>query len=450
MGDFQPQLKRNIQADVLKQRLRLLAIPLAVLVLLATWLIHNALQPSPQKKIVMTAGGNNGIYKSFADRYARALEKEGLTLEIRNSSGAVENYERLKDDNSEYDIGFVQSGIGNAKEAPHLQTLASVYYEPIWVFYRGGETLNRLSQLHGRKIAIGVPGSGLRKLTGDLLAEYGISGDNTSLIELTPPLARDALKVGGLDAAFFIGAVDSELIQSMLHSDLKLMSFAQADAIARKFPSLSKVIFPRGAVSLERDLPTQDVALLSATALLVAKDSLHPALAYLLLDTANQIHGEPGYFAARGEFPNSRIEDFPVSDQTRRYFQSGRPFLQRYLPFWLAEFIEHRFVILLPLLAVLFALGQVLPRLYGYGMRGKLVRWYGEIKLLEDEVWLTPAPTPQQLVQWHEDIEQIDAGVNRLHLPQRYFSDVYALKQSIHLVRKRIRSAATAAPAGQA
>lgn len=429
------------------QRLRMIICGIVLLLAGVVWVMIAILKPAVQHTIVITTGADGGIYRGFAERYAKVLKREGITLDIRPSSGAVENFKRLTDDNSEYEVGFIQSGIGDAVSAPNLQTIAAVSYEPIWVFYQASTTIDRLSQLQGKRVSIGVLGSGLQIVANDLLKQNGLTSQNTKLQELDSRKAYQSLKNGTLDAAFFIGRPDAEMLQMLLKSDLKLMNFVQADALVRQFPALSKVTFPRASTSLADDLPHTDVTLLAATALLVSKDTLHPALAYLLLDSANEIHGGQDYFTPRGYFPNQNAEDFPVSDETRRYFKSGRPFLQRYLPFWLANFIERRFIILLPFMALLFGLLQAIPKMYAATMKKRLVVWYREIKSLEDEIWATKNPTIDQVNQWRNEIEEIDANANQIRIPQQYFGDVYALKQAINVVRERILSvAATNSP----
>jgi hypothetical protein len=220
------------------------------------------------------------------------------------------------------------------------------------------------------------------------------------------------------------------------------MSFAQADALVQKFPSLSKVIFPRASTSIVNDLPQTDVTLLAATALLVSKDTLHPALAYLLLDAAKTVHGGEDYFTPRGAFPNLGTDEFPISDESTRYFKSGRPFLQRYLPFWLASFVERRLLILLPFMALLLGLLQALPRMAEARIKHRLVVWYREIKALEDEIWRSRRPSAAQIAQWRIEIEDIDAHASQIRIPQRYFHDLYSLKQAIGVVRSRITQAA--------
>ena len=443
----QMPLRRTQRQALQSKRLRWLTVAGIVLLIATVWLVSLALQPVKRKTIVITAGAEGGIYMAFARRYADALAGEGIALDIRASSGAEENYQRLKDPASPYSIGLVQSGTGNAKDAPNLQTLASVSFEPIWIFYRNGQTIDRLSQLAGMRISVGQRGSGLRTVMLSLLAMHGVAANSAHIEELSAAAASQALRDGQLDAAAFIGAPDIPVIEALLKSDLRLLNLAQADAIVRRFPSLSKVTFPRGAIDLARDKPSQDVTLLSTTALLVAKKTLHTETSYQLLDAINELHGMPSFFADRGDFPNQKIEDFPISDETRRYFRNGRPFLQNYLPFWLANFIEQRFVILLPSIAIFFALLQLVPRLYAYRMRSRLARWYHEVKLLEDEIVAFGRVDPQQHLRWLRELDDIHDSVAGLPIPEAFMRDVYALKHAIRMVHDRIAMSRPIAPA---
>ncbi|WP_233837413.1 TAXI family TRAP transporter solute-binding subunit [Paraburkholderia sp. ZP32-5] len=421
-----------------RKRRRILIAAAIVLLVAFGWMLALVLQPAFQRTIVITTGADNGIYRGFADRYAPLLKREGIKLDIRSSSGSVENYERLTDPNSAYEVGFIQSGTTNPQETDNLQTIAAVSYEPIWVFYRGDATIDRLSQLRGKRISLGVPGSGLLNVSQVLLGYSGITSQNSTLLQMDANAAYQGLESGRVDAAFFIGRPDADMQRTLLTSNLKLMSFAQADALVQKFPSLSKIVLPRASTSVADDLPPHDVTLLAATALLVSRDTLHPALAYLLLDAARTVHGGEDYFTPLGTFPNLRTEEFPISDESIRYFKSGRPFLYRYLPFWLASLIERRFLILLPFMALLIGVLQALPRTLEARIKKRLVVWYREIKALEDEVWKTPHPTRAQIAQWNDDIESIDANASQIRIPYRYFQDVYALKQAIGIVRDRI------------
>ncbi|AZP11785.1 hypothetical protein [Undibacterium parvum] len=105
--------------------------------------------------------------------------------------------------------------------------------------------------------------------------------------------------------------------------------------------------------------------------------------------------------------------------------------MQRYLPFWLANLIEDLLIILLPLF-------QIMPKVYKHIIKRDLIAWYGEIKLLEDEVWENYPPEPEQFQAWMKEIEEIAARVNQLEMPQSHFNEIYILKQSNGIVRERI------------
>lgn len=442
MPRHNPALHRTQKVPMTPGQRRLLIVSAILLLAALGWALAIVLKPAIQRTIVITTGADKGIYRGFAERYAPILKRDGIKLDIRGSSGSIENYERLKNPDSEYEAGFIQSGTATPQETDGLQTIAAVSCEPIWVFYRGEATVDRLAQLRGKRVAIGVPGSGLLNVARVLLTYSGITAGNTELLEMNAMKAYQGLEEGQLDAAFFIGRPDAEMQQTLLNSNLKLTSFAQADALVQKFPSLSKIVFPRASTSIVNDLPQTDVTLLAATALLVSKDTLHPALVYLLLEAARTVHGGDDYFTPLGTFPNLNTSEFPVSDESTRYFKSGRPFLQRYLPFWLASFIERRLLILLPFMALLLGLLQALPRMAQARIKNRLVVWYREIKALEDEIWTNTQPTPNQIAQWRDEIENIDAHASRIRIPERYFEDVYALKQAIGVVRDRIAQAA--------
>ena len=445
MPRHKPPLQRSQKTPMTRARRRFLMIGAIVLLAASAWLMAIVVEPAFQHTIVMTSGADKGIYRGFADRYAPLLKHAGIVLDIRSSSGSVENYERLRDPNSVYEVGFIQSGTTTPKETDNLQTIAVVSYEPIWVFYRGDTTVDRLSQLRGKKISMGVPGSGLLKVAQELLGYSGITSRNSTLLQMDAPTAYQGLKSGQIDAAFFIGRPDAEMQKTLLTSSLKLMNFAQADALAQKIPSLSKIVLPRASTSIAEDLPRTDVTLLAATALLVSKNTMHPALVYLLLDAARTVHGGEDYFTPIGMFPNLDTVEFPISDESIRYFKSGQPFLYRNLPFWLASLIERRLLILVPFAALLIGLIQALPRLLEARMKKRLVVWYREIKALEDEVWNSREPSRSQIEQWRDEIESIDANASKIRIPYRYFQDVYALKQAIGVVRDRIALVAQSA-----
>jgi TRAP transporter TAXI family solute receptor len=351
---------------------------------------YQFVQPAPPSRIVITTGSDSGAYYQFANRYAAILARNGVTLEVKTSAGSLENLARLKSDEAQ--VGFVQGGVVEPKadqdeeDNSGLLSLGSMFYEPVWVFYRGDKRLERLTDLRGKRVAIGQEGSGVRQLAQQLLEANEIpTGDH--LVPLSGLRAAEELQQGRIDAAFVIAAEKAPVIQVLLRSPgIKVMNFSQADAYQRRFPFLTKVVFPHGVADLVRDFPPEDVTVLAPTANLIVRDDLHPALQSLLLQAASEVHGKSGFFQKAGEFPSYKDRMVPLSPEAGRYFKSGSPFLQRYLPFWLAVLIDRLFVLLIPIIALLIPLLKVAPAVYNWRVRSKVFRSYGELKFLEDDL----------------------------------------------------------------
>lgn len=399
---------------------------------------YQFVQPAPPKKIVISTGGESGAYYQFAKRYATILGRHGVELEVRASAGSLENIERLKNDEAQ--VGFVQGGVieqaENAEDAEDsgLQTLGSVFYEPVWVFYRGDKKLERLTDLRGKRIAIGQEGSGVRQLAQQLLAANEIN-TKEQLVPLSGLLAAEELQQGRIDAAFIIAAEKAPVVQVLLRSPgVKVMSFSQTAAYQRRFPFLSRLTFPHGVADLVRDLPPEDIRLLAPTANLVVRSDLHPALQSLLLQAAAEVHGRTGFFQDSGEFPAYKDQMLPLSQEASRYYKNGAPFLQRYLPFWLAVLVDRLFVMLVPIIALLIPLLKIAPAVYTWRVRSKVFRCYGELKFLEED--LKHRFDPTLLIDYRRRLDDLDEEASQLRVPLGFSDLVYTLREHVNLVRR--------------
>jgi TRAP transporter TAXI family solute receptor len=406
-------------------------------------------QPAPPKKIVITTGSDAGAYYAYAGRYANILARNGVTLEVRTSAGSLQNIERLENDEAQ--VGFVQGGVIEPKGNPdeedrdsQLVSLGSVFFEPVWVFYRGDHgdrRFDRLTDLKGKRIAIGQEGSGVRQLAQQLLSANEIKpGDH--LLPLSGLKAAEELQQGRIDAAFIIAAENAPVVQVLLRSPgVKVMSFAQAEAYQRRFPFLTKLTLPQGVADLVRDYPPHDVILLAPTANLVVRDDLHPALQSLLLQAATEVHGRAGFFQRAGEFPVYKDRLLPLSPEAARYFKSGPPFLQRYLPFWLAVLIDRLMVLLIPIFALMIPLLKVAPAIYTWRVRTKVFRCYGELKYLEEDLRLRFEPA--RLAEYRARLDALDDEARGLRVPLAFADLVYTLREHVNLVREALKKLET-------
>jgi TRAP-type uncharacterized transport system substrate-binding protein len=439
MNNRKSKMKKRI-TKILTHELLTIVGPLLLVGFIIFGITYHFVQPAPPGTLVMTTGVEGRTYAALGERYRQILARSHVHLKLLPSSGAVENLRRLRDKSLAVDVGFLQGGTSSSSEAPNLLSLGSISYSPLWVFYRSDETFDDLSQLKGKRIAIGPEGSGSRKFSLDLLKASQVADSPTALFDLADEAANKALKEGRVDAVITLGTADNIFVQELLHSlhsqNVKLMSLSQAEAYTRVFPALSHVILPKGVVDLAKKLPASDIHLLSPTTNLVVRDTMHPALMYLLLDAAAEIHGGPGWVNKAGEFPAPKVQDFPLSDQAERFYKTGRPFLLDYLPFWVAVFLDRIIKILIPVAIILFPLMRIMPWLYSWRNRSKLYRWYGELKYLELEV--SERPQTNRISDYYAKLDHIEASVKKVNVPLAFYRELYTLREHIELVRERV------------
>lgn len=415
--------------------------PLVLIAGLGFWVAFQFVEPAPPKHLVITTGKEDGAYYSFAKRYQEIFARDGITLEIRTSEGSAENLQRLQQ--QEAQIGFVQGGVLPGPDAAEgLLSIGSAFYEPIWVFVRGKEVPRRLTQLEGSRIAIGQEGSGVQALASRLLEVNEMAGTRQPLISVGGLKAAEELQQGRLDALFVIAAPEAPVVQVLLRSPgIRVMSFSQAEAYRRQFPFLFRLTLPEGGVDLVRNYPPRDTQLLAATANLVIRDDMHPALQTLMLNALREVHGGNGFFQARGDFPAYKDSSFPLAEAAARFYQSGPPFLQRYLPFWLAVLADRFLVLALPLFALLFPLMKVAPSLYTWRIRSRICRCYGELKFLENDIkqyYDAGGGDPERSAELRRRLDAIENVASTLSIPLSFADLLYTLREHINLVRKAL------------
>lgn len=413
-------------------------LPVLVLVLVAIWLAFKFVRPAPPDTIVLTAGPEGSSYTNNAGKYKKIIERNGISVQILTSQGALENLQRLADPNFRVDVGFVQGGLKDDLNTEHLRSLGSIQTQPLLVFYRGDTRVDRLSQLRGKRIAVAPQGSGTRYLAMKLLKANGIDTAPTVQLDIGGEEAAQALTQGKADAAFLMGdSATPAVMRGLLQSPgIRLMSFEQADGYTRRLHFLSKLLLPEGAVDLGRNLPAEDLHLIGPTVELVVREDLHPALSDLLIGAAREVHGGPGIFREAGEFPAPLERDFQISDDAERYYKSGTQFLYSRLPFWLASLADRLLVILVPLLVLIVPASRLVPTLYRWRVRSRIYRWYGALMAIERDMLV--APTPDQYREILTRLDDIEESVNNIRTPLSFADQLYVLREHISWVRQRL------------
>jgi len=406
---------------------------LVLLAALGAWMLQSTIP----RTITIATGPQDSQYPSFAERYRQSLARDGVTLVERKTGGVAENARLIADPRSGVDVAFMHGGV--IKDAGRVVMLASLFYEPLWVFHRGPQALSRLDELRYKTIAVGNPDQGVRAFVEPLLKANNLTGFNTTLEPIGNVEALRALQQGRVDAAMFVGGVDAPAIFQALHDkELKLISFRRAEAYQRRFDHITRVVLPEGAIDFGLDIPPGDVTLISTEAMLVARDDLPPAIVNLLLEAAREAHSDQGYFERPREFPNTDPVDIPVSVDADRHHRFGPSILHRYLPFFFATFVERLIILLVPLLVVIVPLFNLVPQLLRWRMRSRVYRWYGELAMLEREVARHASDPP--IDRWRSAIDRIEAAAARIRVPVSHASEAYTLREHIALVRRAIEA----------
>jgi TRAP-type uncharacterized transport system substrate-binding protein len=396
---------------------------------------------APPNTIIVTSGPKGSIFERYAERYAKILRQKGVTLRILASEGSIENIKRLADPSTKVDIGFVQGGVYKDIKTDKLVSLGSISYEPLFVFYRSGSNMERLSQLAGQRIAVGEVGSGTHTLSLVLLATNGIEpGGPTKLLEADSDEAAKAILSGKVDAVFLMGdSVSTDLIRQLLHTPgISIFDFTQADAFTRRIAYLNKITLPKGSIDFGKGTPAHDVFLLAPTVELIARENLHPALSDLLLEAAVEVHSGPGLFRSKGEFPAPIEQEIRISNDASRFYKSGKSFFYRYLPFWLASLVNRIIVVLVPMIVLLLPGMRLIPAMYRWRFRSRIFRWYRALMVIERDLLTELAPDKRK--ELLEKLDNIEAEVNRMKVPASFADQFYGLRGHITFVHTRLMS----------
>jgi len=408
-------------------------------VLIIAFSILWILIPPPPKVIEMATGFPTGLYYQFGERLKTELAQEGVKLDLMTTGGTVDNLALLNEPNSGVDFAMVQGGVADMSKYPKLVSIAGMFYEPVWVWYReaafkGEGGLRVLSQLKGKRVSIGNEGSGTLALSNALLQISGLSDADFRAEKLKPDQAIDKLNSGELDVVFIVAAAEAPILKKFYEiQNIRLMSFDQADAYARNLPYLSKVNVPRGLLSISHDLPRQDIQVIAATATLVAKDDISPAMVSLLLEASYDILKSYSRLQKAGEFPSSAGLDFPLQVDAEIFLKDGPSFLHRHLPFWTAVWVGRFVKIVIPLLVILIPLFTYIPVIKNFFLKLKLAQVYEELRAIEKNTF-----NPDLKEKNYKELEVIERRVGDIKVSMLDAKELYDLKAHVTDVRNRL------------
>jgi TRAP-type uncharacterized transport system substrate-binding protein len=402
-----------------------------ICVVAAIWLALWYFIPAPPSAITIAAGIKDGAFSNLAEHYREKLARQHVTLNIRIAANAgVAHIKLLEDPKSGVNAAFLFGGSSDSKQSPNLLSLGRISYAPMWIFYRGSETLERFTQLKGKRVAVAPGAAGLVER---ILAAHGVTSDNSKISLKLGPLAIKALKDGDVDVAILPPQeVHSPIIQPLWGDPrLRLMNVTQAETLTRLFPNLNHLVLPQGAVDLEKNIPATDVNLIATTNVVVVRKDLHPELIYLLAKTMQEEHAGAGIFNRAGEFPTQTDPEYPMAEEAVDFYKNGPSFLQRYLPFWMINYAKRVAAILVATIAVVIPLFTYAPKLYQWFLHASLQKLYRRLRAIETE--LDADLTVPQIEALQTDLENINRAARIL--PMRHSDLFIDLFMHIRLMR---------------
>lgn len=404
------------------------------------------LDPMPPRHLTLATGPAQSAYAEIGKRYASALAEHGIEVRLLPSEGAAQNLQWLREGKA--DFGFVQGGSDEltAKQERGMESLGSLFVEPVWLFYREASaskvapdaTLNTLGQLKGLRVNVGTEGSGVPSLMAKLIEVNRIDAKTIRISRLEQTPATVAFLNGELDALVFASAPESLMVQMLLQTPgIKLMNFAQSEAYSRRFDFLTPVTLPQGVVDLASNVPEHNVRLIATTTTLLARRHVHSALKELFSQASLKLHGNAGWFNRAHEFPSVANLEFPLAKEAERTIRNGVPLLQRYLPFSLANLVERMWLALGIIIALLLPLSRIVPPLYEFRIRSRVFRWYGQLRAIEERL---DSQHPESRQESLDELKRLEARVEKITVPLSYADELYALRNHIELVQRRLQA----------
>lgn len=422
----------------MKNKFFTVSIPILLFVIASFYFTSKFIEPSSKKEITIATGAKDGEYYKTALIYKDLLEKQKVKVNIVTSNGSIENIKLLND--KKVDIAFVQNGISQENNQNNLKAIASIYYEPLWVFYKNQNyTMDYIIQLISKKISVGNEGSGTKDLVLKILNDNGINAENSELLNHTTQESKDLLLKGEIDAMFIVSSPNSKIVKELLENpNINLFSFKRAKAYSRKYTFLESITLYEGTMDLYKNLPNEDINLLTTTANLIVREGLSDELIRLILKEIKNVHNKKELFESANQFPNINNLTIEINEDANRYFTYGDTWLEKIFPYWIASNIDRLKILLIPLITLMIPLSKGFFPLYRWSIRSKIYKWYEELQKIDLKM---ENANNNEIQKYLEDIITLKKEIkNETKVPLSYMGEYYDLIMHLELIITKINN----------
>ena len=407
---------------------------LGILIAIAVAVVELFLLPP---NTVDIAAGPKGTYLyETAQKYAKEFEKAGVKVDVIETNGTLENIALVNHDTKHIEFGFIEGGAANVVDYPNLESLGSIVYAPVWVFYQSKlGKIQDINDLKGKRIAIGFPDQGIHTNATQILNAVGVTPKNSQFFYLGRQDALKALEANEIDAMFTSAPAEDPLIKKLFNSPgVEVLNWPDAEGISRNLRAFHVLKLPMGTIDLVTNKPARDMNLLATTFTVVAQKETHSALIYLMMGIMDDIHQPPSFLHAENDFPADRDVDFPLSSDAQNYYsKGGKPFLQKHLPYWAASFVGKLLLVLVPLLAIIYPISQAYPALTQWFYTRRVNRFYEKLVKIEKRL---DHGADREVTKYDLQVlrAEIDLMIKLEKIPSMYTNLLYDLRGHVSQV----------------
>ncbi len=421
-------------------RWALFYLPVVMYSALSIWFCTVVLLPLPPSTLVMAVGLPQGSYANIADRYRKQLEERGIHLEIVTTEDASGPLKRLADSKSEVMAGFA-SGLFNTGTSSGVEALAAIERQPVWVFTRQGK-VTELAQLKGLRIGTAGQGNPGWAVTQLLLAHARLSATDVVLREAkTYADAANDLMDDEVDVAVIVANGEAQAMRALSRTPgIHMVGVERISALRAREPRLQPFVLPQGSIELLGNVPASDLTMLGANLHLIVRETMHPALQRVLLDTAQELHEAPSFLQHSGEYPALHDVDYALSAVARTWAAGERPVMEQLLPYWYAQLAELLLYAVLPILIFAFFMLMWIPKFFAWKVNALLQNYYGELKFLEAEIVPSATTKPMEMMKLMQRLDHIEQQVAALELPNQYADRWFVLREHCARAREKLFS----------
>ena len=413
------------------------SITIVLVIFFSFYITSKFIQDPLKKDLTIAAGQKDGEYYKTALKYKKLLEKEKVKLNIIETNGSLENLELLK--NKKVDLAFIQNGIQKLEEVKDISSLGNIYYEPLWVFYKNKNyQVSYLVEFTSKKISIGLKDSGSNDLALRLLNDNGINNKNSSLLNLSNEDAFKDLKEDKIDVMFFVASSNSKLVHTLLDDpSIHVLNIKRSQAYSRKYEFIEDLTLYEGTIDLYKNIPYDNIKLLSTSASIVVNNNVADELIRLFLKQIKVSHQKKSLLSKDSSFPNIKNINIDINKEALRYYESGDSFLEKIFPFWIASNIDRLKIFLIPLLTLFFPLLKGFFPLYTWTMRSKIYKWYKKLKQYDKSIDSTET---KELENTLKLIKELKNEIQKeTKVPSAFMGEYYNLILHIDLISKNIQ-----------